>query len=85
MSVTPGPVCSSQAPFGDSMSTSIGDYFETDGDTIRVCTQRSPNSTDSGYPGEFCFGSETVLGITTYYLYYCVSSNNWVRQAFNAY
>jgi|HubBroStandDraft_5_1064220.scaffolds.fasta_scaffold05393_2 hypothetical protein len=77
-----GPICSSNSPFGMPVSSSSNYYFQCDGDTIELSTQRKPaSSSDTGYPGEFCFGEDSG----TYYLYYCVSSDSWVRVAFSTF
>jgi len=60
------------------------DYFlSVQSDTIRLLQARTiVNSTDAGYPGEYCFDGT--------YLYYCVSGNGvngncaWVRVAMSS-
>lgn len=79
MSVSDGPVCSTNEPYGDSVSTSYNWYITTKGDTIRICTERVIASANApGYPGQICWGTD---GGQTY-LYLCVASNQWVRAPF---
>jgi hypothetical protein len=74
MSVTNGCVCSSDSPFGGSMSTTSSYYFQSDGDTIRCNTPRTPSSSSAnGYPGEICWDSS--------YLYVCIATDTWTRIA----
>lgn len=80
MSITDGPICSSNDSSPIATSSSYSWLLATEGDTIRVCTARNINSpTATGLPGELCWGSETVLGVTTYYLYLCIGTNQWRR------
>lgn len=68
--------------------TTSSDYHSLTilGDTLQIVTPRSIlPSTSTGNVGELCVGSQTVLGITTYYLYYCYSPNHWVRANFTAF
>lgn len=60
-------------------------YLSISGDTILVATERNPASNATGNVGEICFGHQTVLFITTYYIYRCIAANTWVRAAFSAY
>jgi hypothetical protein len=82
MSYCNGPIVTSAYLYGQPMSTSSNNFFQADGDTIRLCSSRVPSSSSAtGYPGEFCFG--TASGTT--YLYYCVSANSWQRCAFSTF
>lgn len=82
MSVTNGYVASSASPFGEPTTSSSGYYFSCDGDTLRLCSQRNiAHSNDNGLQGEITIGSETVLGVTTHYIYVCVANNQWKRVA----
>lgn len=47
------------------------------GDTVRIVNPRIPSPTTDGNPGEICWGSNTVLGITSYYICVCVATNTW--------
>jgi hypothetical protein len=78
MSITNGPVCSTDQSLGDSVSTLLNWYITTKGDTIRICTTRNVLSNATGYPGEICVG--TTGGVT--YLYYCIANAEWGRVAF---
>lgn len=50
------------------------------GDTLQLVVPRSPStSSATGNVGEICWGSETILGITTHYLYVCIATNTWKR------
>jgi hypothetical protein len=76
--VAEGGICSSQQQFGDPVSSSLPDYFETDGDTIRVINSRTPSSSSSlGYQGEICWDSN--------YIYVCISNNTWTRCALSSF
>jgi len=75
-------ICTSASPYGQPVSTSSSYYYQSDGDTIRLSSSRVPSSSSAtGYPGEFCFGTNS--GVT--YLYYCVSSNNWQQVALSSF
>lgn len=82
MSVVNGYISSSAESFGQPTTSSSGYYFSTDGDTLRLCSQRNiASSSSNGLAGEICVGSETVLGVTTHYIYVCVANNSWKRIA----
>lgn len=66
--------------FGNPTSSALSYYFQIDGDTISIGSQRViSSSTSPGYPGEICIGIDG--GFT--YLYYCVALNSWQRLAFS--
>lgn len=71
-----------------NFSSSIPYGFVSAGDTNAIQTKRViPLAISPGYPGEFCFGTETIGLISTTYLYYCTSGNGvvgtWVRRSLN--
>lgn len=63
-------------------TTSSSDYSLVHwGDTAMIVTKRTiSTSTDTGNPGELCFGVDSG----TLYLYYCTATNTWVRSAFSS-
>jgi len=58
----------------EGTSTSV---FAVSGDTMRIVTQRNPESTAVGTSGDFAFGTS---GGTTF-LYFCIADGNWARVA----
>lgn len=61
-------------------------YISIQGDTVRVATARGPaGPSATGNTGEICWNSQTVLGITTGYLYICVAPNTWRRAALSVF
>ncbi len=66
----------------DTASYSDTNYHTliTNGSTQRLITQRNPANNDTGYLGEYCFGS--VDNVT--YLYYH-NGTQWVRTSFTTY
>lgn len=80
MSIVDGPINASDDSSPLSSSSSYGWQIANKGDTMRICTERNITSpTATGKKGEFCWGSQTVLGITTFYWYLCIADNQWVR------
>lgn len=80
MSIADGPICSTNDSVPTPTTSSSPWLLATEGDTIRICAQRNISSpTADGFPGEICWGSSTVLGITTWYIYLCVGNNEWRR------
>ncbi len=74
MSYTNGPVVSSQSMSGLPISGNQGYYFQCDGNTIQLSSQRTiTHSTDTGYIGDICFDED--------YLYYCYDVDTWARVA----
>jgi hypothetical protein len=74
--------------YDDSQGTTSSGYHNLiiADDTLRICTSNPVNSSSaSGNVGEIRWGSETVLLITTYYMYLCVAPNTWKRSVFAAY
>lgn len=73
MSIVNGPICSTNASWGDDVSSSNqNNYLSTSGDTIRVCNSRSITSaTAPGYKGEICFDSNAI--------YVCIYNNSWKK------
>lgn len=75
-----GPINSTDAQVPIETTSTYDWTLATKGDTIRICTARNIDSpTADGVPGEICYGSVTVLGVTTWYLYLCVGANSWRR------
>lgn len=71
--------------YDDSNQTTstAGHNLIINSDTIRLMQARNiAASTDSGSAGEFCFGSQTVLGVTTWYMYWH-NGTVWRRSAFS--
>jgi hypothetical protein len=68
-------------------STSTSPYALTAwGDTLQIVTPwASPSGSATGNVGEIRWGSQTVLGITTHYIYVCVAANTWKRGAVAAF
>lgn len=57
-------------------SDNSNSFVAINGTTAYLNTKRVPaNSSDTGIPGEFCFGTDSG----TTYLYYCTGVNTWVR------
>ena len=52
-------------------STTTNYTFTTSGDTIRICQNRSPASSSTGYLGEICIDAN--------YIYVCTAPNTWSR------
>jgi len=56
------------------------------GDTVQIVTPwASPDGGATGNVGEIRWGSQTVLGVTTHYIYVCVATNTWKRTSLNAF
>jgi hypothetical protein len=72
------------SPNYDDTSSNQNTFISLAGDTIRILTQKTPASTDPGFPGEMCFGTVPGL-IPVTYLFYCVSPNQWLRVPFTEY
>lgn len=69
----------------DSQGTTSSGYHNliVADDTIRLITPwGSPDGGATGAVGEIRWGSQTVLGITTYYMYLCTATDTWKRSAF---
>ena len=67
--------------------TTSNDYHSLtiSGDTLQIVTPRvPPTSGSTGNTGEITWGSQTVLGVTTHYIYVCVANNTWKRVAINS-
>lgn len=78
MSYVTGPVASTASLYGQPCSTSLGYYFQCDGDTIRMSTSRTPaSSSATGNTGEICWDSS--------YIYVCTASNTWKRCALSSF
>lgn len=78
MTSVDGPVCSSASFYGQSCSSSLDNYFQSDGDTLRMSTLRTPaSSSASGYVGEWCADAS--------YIYICTASNTWKRCALSTF
>lgn len=61
-------------------------YLTIWGDTAQIATPwASPNGSATGNVGEIRWGSQTVLGITTHYIYVCVATNTWKRTSLSAF
>ncbi len=74
MSITNGPICSSDESYGDSTSSSSAWLVSTKGDTMRICDNRTPSGpTATGYKGEICWDIN--------YIYICIATNVWKRAA----
>ncbi len=74
MSVTDGPVCSTDEQYGDSVNSSYNWYLTTKGDTIRICTDRTISGPSaSGMKGQICYDAN--------YIYICVATDTWKRAA----
>jgi hypothetical protein len=74
MSITNGPICSSDASYGDLTSDGSGFLLSTKGSTLRIITPHTPAaSNEAGYVGEHKWD--------TGYLYICVATNTWKRVA----
>jgi hypothetical protein len=66
----------------DSIGTTSSDYHSLTitGDTLQLYTLRTPaSSSATGNQGEWCWGSETLLCITSHYIFVCVGANTWKR------
>ena len=73
-----GAVCATNAPYGDSSSTTYSYYLSANGDTLRLCQTKTPaTSSATGYPGEICWD--------TNYIYVCTASNTWKRSALSSF
>jgi len=57
----------------DSTSSTKDTFISLGGDTLKICTQRTPTSSGNGFTGEICFDNN--------YLYYCYATNQWGRIA----
>jgi hypothetical protein len=69
-----GPISSSSNEFGDPVTSTLSYYITTSGDTMRICSSRTPSSSSaSGDTGEYCWDSN--------YLYVCTATNTWKRIA----
>ena len=74
MSITNGPICSTNEIYGDLTTDQSGWLLSTKGSTLRICTLSTPlNSTASGVPGE--------IRIDANYIYVCTADNFWKRVA----
>jgi hypothetical protein len=83
MSISDGPIWSTNSSSPEADTSAYDWILGTKGDTIRIMQARNINSpTATGLPGEICWGSETVLGVTTWYIYLCVGNNDWRRSTF---
>jgi len=72
MSYTNSPIiCSDQ---NELISSTAYHYIIEKGDTLRICTPRTPSSSsDTGYPGEICWDTD--------YIYVCTATDTWKRVA----
>jgi hypothetical protein len=76
--VVDGYISSSSSEYGGSVSSSSPYYFQCDGDTLRLNTQRTPASSSAdGYVGEICTDSN--------YIYVCIATNTWTRVALSSF
>lgn len=74
MTTFTGPLSSSNDEYGDPVTSLIGYYVTTSGDTMRIVTPRTiVTSSDNGLTGEFCWD--------TSYFYICTATNTWQRIA----
>lgn len=81
-----GPICATDQSLSDPSTTSYPFWVSTAGDTFRIVSPwASPASNASGYPGEIRWGSQTILSITTYYIYVCVANGQWTRSVLSAF
>jgi len=61
-------------------------YITVWGDTVQIVTPwAEPDGSAAGNVGEIRWGSQTVLGITTHYIYVCVAANTWKRTSLSAF
>lgn len=82
MSINTFYIAGTEYTDGSANSNSNNYFICNTGDTNRIVTQRVPvSSTDNGLIGEYCFGIDDTIT----YLYYCNSSNNWVRIAMSSF
>lgn len=71
MSVTNGPICSTNEPFGDNTTENSPWLLSTKGSTIRICTPDTPGGNSMGLPGELRWDED--------FIYVCVALNTWKR------
>lgn len=77
------PNASYISPSADSNVENNEGWIVINGTTLRIISMRTPSSsTAAGIVGEMCVGKTTLLGIDSYWLYYCFATNSWVRAAF---
>lgn len=74
MSTANGPICSTDADYGDPTTSSYPWLLSNKGDTIRIITPRTiATSNSNGLVGEICWDED--------YIYVCVANNTWKRAA----
>lgn len=74
MSISDGPICSTNNINGESTSSSFYWLLASKGDTLRIITPRTPASaTATGLVGEICWDAN--------FIYVCIANNTWHRAA----